>query len=66
MAKRAKKVSTGKAGKSIKLAIKQLKAARATATAGGKKRIDLHVKALTKSYAGIRSGCGRGEFPWVQ
>ena len=65
MAKSAKKVSTGKAGKSIKLAIKQLKAARPTATASGKKRIDLHVKALTKSYASIRSGCGKNEFPWV-
>jgi len=64
MAKSAKKVSTSKAGKSIKLAIKHLKAARATASASGKKRIDLNVKALAKSYESIRSACGRGEFPW--
>lgn len=59
MAKRSKskKVSTAHVGKAIKLAIKQLKAVRASATAKGKKQIDLNVRALQQSSKKVMAAC---------
>ena len=57
MAKRSKKASTKHVGKAIAVAIKQLTAARRTATAKGKKHIDLNIKVLRKSAASIKGAC---------
>lgn len=57
MAKRSKKVSTKHVGKAIKLAIKQLRAVRSSATAKGKKHIDLNIKALRQSSDRIMAAC---------
>lgn len=57
MAKRSKKASTKHVGKAIRLAIKQLKAVRASATAQGKKHIDLNIKALQQSSDRIIKAC---------
>ncbi len=57
MAKRSKKVSTKHVGKAIKLAIKQLRAVRASATAKGKKHVDLNIKALQQSSDRIMAAC---------
>ena len=57
MAKRSKKVSTKHVGKAIKLAIKQLRAVRASATAKGKKHVDLNIKALQLSSDRIIKAC---------
>ena len=54
---KAKKVSTAHVGKAIKLAIKQLKAARRSADAKGKKHIDLNVKALELSTKRLMVAC---------
>ncbi len=65
MAKRSKRVSTSHVGKAIKLAIKQLKAARATSGTRGKKHIDLNVKVLALAHKRIMMACSRSANPWV-
>jgi hypothetical protein len=57
MAKRSKKVSTKHVGKAIQLAIKQLRAVRPSATAKGKKHVDLNIKALQLSSERIKAAC---------
>jgi hypothetical protein len=65
MAKKAKKVSTSKAGKLIKQAMKELKGARASASPRGKKKIDLHMKTLSRTYDSMKFDCGRSANPWI-